>query len=98
MRVATIPIGYNDGYLRNFSNKAFVLVGGARCPVVGRVTMDQIVVDVSKVKKVRLGTLVTILGTQKDKTITADELAGYAGTIHYEIVCSLGNRLPRVYQ
>jgi len=98
MKVATVPIGYNDGYLRDFSNKAFVLVDGVRCPVMGRVTMDQIVIDVSKVNKVMLGTSVTILGTQKEKSVTADELADYADTINYEIVCNLGNRLVRVYK
>jgi len=98
MKVATIPIGYNDGYLRQFSNKASVVIEGVRCPVVGRVTMDQIIVDVSKVKNVRIGSLVTILGKQKSKEISADELAGYADTINYEIVCALGNRLPRKYK
>ena len=96
MLVATIPIGYNDGYFRALSNRAFVLIDGARCPVIGRVTMDQIMVDASRVKKIRLGAPVTILGTQRQECISADELAGYAGTINYEIVCSLGNRLPRI--
>ena len=98
MLVATIPIGYTDGYFRVFSNQAFVLIDGARCPVVGRVTMDQIMVDVSHVEKVRLGSPVTILGSQKNKIISADELAKYAGTINYEIVCSLGHRLPKIYK
>lgn len=97
IQVATIPIGYNDGYFRALSNKASVIIGGKRCPVIGRVTMDQIMVDVTKVKSVKLGDLVTVLGAQKKECITADELAGLAGTINYEIVCSLGNRLPRVY-
>lgn len=97
MLVATIPIGYNDGYFRAFSNRASVLIGGTRCPVVGRVTMDQVMVDASHVKDIRLGDPVTILGRQKSERISADELAGHAGTINYEIVCSLGNRLPKVY-
>ncbi len=97
MVVATIPIGYNDGYFWALSNKAFVLIGGLRCPVIGRVTMDQIMVDVSHVKKIQCGELVTILGSQKREHISADELAEYAGTINYEIVCSLGNRLPKLY-
>jgi alanine racemase len=98
MLIATVPIGYNDGYFRALSNQAFVLIGGRRCPVAGRVTMDQIMVDVSHLKTVQLGDLVTILGSQKKENISADELAKYAGTINYEIVCSLGNRLPRVYR
>ena len=98
MLVATIPIGYNDGYFRAFSNKSFVLIEGLRCPVIGRVTMDQIMIDVSHLSKVKLGTPVVILGAQKKEFISADELAEYADTINYEIVCSLGNRLPRVYR
>jgi len=98
MLVATVPIGYNDGYFRALSNRASVLICKIRCPVVGRVTMDQIMVDVSRVKAVRIGTPVTILGAQKKKCISADELAENAGTISYEIVCSLGGRLPRIYK
>jgi len=98
MLVATIPIGYNDGYFRALSNKAFVLIDGMRCPVIGCVTMDQMMVDVSHVKKVRLGSPVMILGSQKKESISADELAKYADTINYEIVCSLGNRLPKIYK
>lgn len=97
IRVATVPIGYNDGYFRAFSNQASVLIGGKRCSVIGCVTMDQIMVDVSHLKKVQLGDPVTILGSQKSENVSADELAGYAGTINYEIVCSLGNRLPKIY-
>ena len=98
MTVATLAIGYRDGYLRCLSNQASVLIDGKRCPIVGRVTMDQIMVDVSKVKSVKVGTTAVILGTQKQNSISADELAEYAGTISYEIVCSLGNHLPRVYR
>lgn len=97
MRVATIPIGYNDGYFREFSNKADVLINGQRCPVIGTVTMDQIIVDVSHVEKVDIGTEVIILGAQLSEEISADELAQHVKTINYEIVCNLGNRLPRVY-
>lgn len=97
MTVATIPIGYSNGYLRALSGKAHVLVGGKVCPVLGRVTMDQIVVDVSGVKDPRLGMPVTVLGGEGKQCISADDLAAMAGTISYEIVCSLGSRLPRVY-
>jgi len=96
--VATVPIGYNDGYFRTLSNQASVLIGGRQCPVIGSVTMDQIMVDVSRLKTVRLGDPVTILGSQKTKNVSADNLAEYAGTINYEIVCSLGNRLQKVYR
>ena len=98
MTVATVPIGYSDGYFRSFSNEADVLVGGRRCSVLGRVTMDQIIVDVTKVKSARLGDEVVVLGRQGKEEVTADQLAELADTINYEIVCSLGNRLPRVYK
>lgn len=97
MKIATVAIGYKDGYLRSLSNKSFVLIGGLRCPVIGRVTMDQIMVDVSSLKNVRVGQTVVILGKQSKIEITAYELAHQAGTISYEIVCALGNSLPRVY-
>jgi len=98
MTVATLEIGYNDGYLRCLSNKTHVLINGQRCPVVGRVTMDQIMVDVSRIKNPAIGMEVTLLGQDKREMIAADELAQIAGTISYEILCSLGNRLPRVYK
>ncbi|MBI5024697.1 MAG: alanine racemase [Candidatus Omnitrophica bacterium] len=98
MTVATLPIGYSDGYLRGLSGKADVLVGGQRCPVLGRVTMDQIVVDVSKIKNPRLGMPVVILGKQGKEEVCAYELAQLVRTINYEIVCSLGSRLPRLYK
>ena len=98
MKTATIAIGYNDGFMRAFSNKADVLIDGKRCRILGRVTMDQIIVDVTGMKSVRVGTEVVIIGKQKNECISADELAKHADTICYEIVCSLGNRLPRIYK
>jgi alanine racemase len=97
IRAAVLPVGYSDGYLRALSGKSRVLVNGVYCPVLGRVTMDQIVVDVSRAGQVCAGDEVVLLGQQKNRRISADELAGKAGTISYEIVCSLGNRLPRFY-
>ncbi len=97
MKVATLAIGYSDGYFRCLSNKAAVLIDGKRCPVLGNVTMDQIVVDVSHVKAVKIGDLAVVLGTDKKAFISAEELARLAGTINYEIVCNLGNRLDREY-
>ena len=99
--VAVLPIGYSNGYLRSLSNKAFVLVAGVRCPVVGRVTMDQIIVDITAVtlsgRVPKIGDEAVIMGVQKGVTISVDEIAHWADTISYEILCSLGNRLPRVY-
>jgi alanine racemase len=96
MKIATIAIGYSDGYLRVFSNKADVLIHGKRCPVLGTVTMDQIMVDVSRVQNVKVGDEVCVLGSQGKNEISADELARIAGTINYEITCCLGNRMSRV--
>ncbi len=101
MTVAVLPIGYSNGYLRSLSNNAFVLIRGLRCPVVGRVTMDQVIVDVTPLGMSgdlpRLGEEAVLLGNQKDANISADEVAHWAGTISYEILCSLGNNLPRIY-
>jgi len=90
MRVATISIGYSNGYFRRFSNQTSVLIKGKRCPILGTVTMDQIMADVSRVKNARIGDEVCILGRQGKEEITADELAWLARTISYEITCQLG--------
>ncbi|HLD87983.1 MAG TPA: alanine racemase [Candidatus Omnitrophota bacterium] len=101
MTVAVLPIGYSNGYLRSLSNSAFVLIRGLRCPVVGRVTMDQVIVDVTPLGMSGdlpcLGEEAVLLGDQKGANISADEVAHWAGTISYEILCSLGNNLPRIY-
>ena len=97
---AVVSIGYSDGYSRSFSNKAHVLINAKACPILGRVTMDQTVVDISSALRsgaVHAGDEVVVLGTQGKSLISADDLAAWAGTIHYEIVCNLGNRLPRRY-
>ena len=94
---ALIPIGYADGFQRSFSNRGFVLVGGKRCPVIGRVSMDQAAVDVSQVPGVLEGAEAVILGRQGDEEITADDLARWDDTISYEILTGFGRRLPRRY-
>lgn len=95
-KVATVPIGYADGYSRAFSNKARVLVNGQYAPVIGNVCMDQMMIDVTGIDTCE-GDSVTIMGSDKDKSITAEELAKLSGTINYEIVCNVGKRVPRVY-
>lgn len=90
-RIAALPIGYANGYLRDFSNKACVLIHGMRCPVVGRISMDVINVNVGHVPEASPGDEAVLLGSQGTETITADELAEHAGTINYEITCLLGN-------
>lgn len=95
--IATIPLGYGDGISRLLSNKLEVLVGGVRCPQVGRICMDQCMIDVSNVRdSVQLGDEVVIIGEQGNQKITADELAAKLGTINYEIVTAIAHRVPRV--
>lgn len=97
MRIATIPVGYADGYLRSFSNRAEVIIRGKRCPVVGNVCMDQLMVDVSHIPGVQPEDVVTLAGRDGDEEITFAQLAELAGTIHYELLCLVGKRVPRVY-
>ncbi|MFI5346309.1 MAG: alanine racemase [Elusimicrobiota bacterium] len=95
-RVATLPIGYADGYARALSNKASVLVGGRRCPVVGRVTMDQTMIDVTSVPSTRVGDDAVLIGRQGRAEIGATELARLCGTIPYETATAISARVPRV--
>lgn len=95
--IATVPIGYADGYLRCMGGKASVLIHGRRAKVVGSVCMDQIMVDVTGIPDVKEDDIVTIVGRDGDEAVTFDELAGYAGTISYELFCLIGKRVPRVY-
>ena len=96
-KIATIGIGYADGYSRLNSGKISVLVGGMKCPVVGNICMDQCMVDVSAVPDVKLGDEVVIMGKQGDAEISADDLAAINGTINYEITCCFDLRIPKVY-
>ena len=98
--IATLPVGYHDGYMRGLSNRANVLVRGSYAPVVGRVSMDFTLIDVTNVPDVQLNDRVTLLGEhekQSDVAITAEDLARIAGTLSYEVTCGIGNRVPRVY-
>lgn len=95
-RIVTLPIGYGDGYPRNLSNIAPVLISGKRFKIAGRICMDQIMVDVGKLT-VKAGDEAVLIGTQARGKITAEELASLSSTIPYEIVCGLGSRIPRVY-
>lgn len=94
--IATLPVGYADGYDRSLSNKGKVIIGGVRCPVVGRVSMDMITVDVSAVKGVSIGDEAVLIGSQGKETVTAEEMASWIGTINYEVTCGIGYRIPRV--
>lgn len=94
--VATVPIGYADGYSRLLSNRAYGVVGGQRVPLIGAVCMDQCMFDVTDVAKVKEGDEIILFGKPQD-LVTADELAEIEGTINYEIVCAVGSRVPRIY-
>ena len=96
--IAALPVGYSHGYRTAFSNRASVLVRGRLCPVVGRVTMDQLLVDVGQVPGVKRWEEAVLIGTQGRKTVAAGELAALAGTIPYEIVCAIHSRVPRIYK
>jgi len=95
--LASVPIGYADGFSRLFSSKGYMLVKGEKAPIVGRVCMDQTIIDVGHIPGVKVEDEVVLIGSQKDKTISADELAQNANTINYEIVSSLTSRVKRVY-
>lgn len=95
--IATIPIGYADGYSRSLSNKGEALVGGRRVPVVGRVCMDMTMIDVTDVPGVAEGDEAVLMGSQGNERITAEEIAAKTGTIPYEVLCGISSRVPRVY-
>lgn len=97
MRLATVPIGYADGYPRALSNKAYMLVKGQRARVVGNVCMDQLILDITHIEDVRMGDEVTVVGTDGSASVTFDELAAITGSISYELMCLIGRRVPRVY-
>lgn len=97
MRIATIPTGYADGYSRLLSNKGWVLVGGYKAPIVGRVCMDQMMIDVTGIPEVSLDDEVVLLGKSGDEIITADDLAHIYDTIGYEVICGINKRVDRVY-
>ena len=96
-RIATIPVGYGDGYARGLSNKGEVLIRGKRAPILGRVCMDQFMVDVTGLPDVREGDPVTLIGTDGTETITLEELGRISGRFNYEFACDLGKRVPRIY-
>lgn len=96
MTIATVPIGYADGYPRSLSNRQDMLVAGKRAPIIGRVCMDQLMLDVSGIPDVHDGMTITVFGKDRDAEILIDELAEKNGTINYELVCLIGKRVARV--
>jgi alanine racemase len=96
-KIATVPIGYADGYSRRLSNKARMIVGGEYANVIGNVCMDQLMLDITHIPNVNMGDEVIVMGSCGDKCISAEELGELMGTINYEVVCGIGKRVPRVY-
>lgn len=95
--IATIPVGYGDGYPRQLSSKGRVLIHGKSAPIVGRVCMDQFMVDVTDIPDVKEGDKVTLIGQDGDESISIEEVANLVGSFNYELVCDIGKRVPRVY-
>lgn len=98
MRVATIPVGYGDGYPRSLSNKGYVLIHGKRAKILGRVCMDQFMADVTDIPETAFMDRVVLVGRDGDEEITVDGLAALSGRFNYEFVCCLGKRIPRIYK
>lgn len=97
MRVATIAIGYADGYPRSLSNKGYVLVRGQKAPILGRICMDQMVVDVTYIPDAKVEDVVTIVGKDGDKEVTIEELSRLSGRFNYEFVCDISERVEKKY-
>lgn len=95
MKIATVPVGYADGYPRLLSNKGRVIINGKYAPIVGRICMDQFMVDVSEIDNINVGDEVILIGSQNGKSVTADEIARLTDTINYEVVCGISKRVPR---
>lgn len=95
--IATIPVGYADGYRRSLSGKFHVLINGRKAPILGRVCMDQMMVDVTGIPNVTVGTRVTLIGQDGDESITMEDISAPAGSFNYEFACGLSRRVPRYY-
>ena len=96
-KIATIPVGYADGYPRTLSNRGRVLINGRFAPIIGRVCMDQFMVDVTDIPDVQRGTKVTLIGKEGNKKISVEELAAVSGRLNYEFVCDINKRVPRIF-
>ena len=95
--VATVPVGYADGYRRSLSGKFYALVQGRKAPIIGRICMDQMMLDVTGIPNVNVGDRVTLVGTDGEETITMEEIAAAADSFNYEMVCGISRRVPRIY-
>ena len=97
MRIATIPVGYADGYPRALSNKGTVLIHGKRCPILGRVCMDQMMVDITDIPEAKVEDPVTLVGHDGNDFISVEEIADASYSFNYEFVCGIARRVPRIY-
>jgi alanine racemase len=97
-RIAVLPVGYADGFSRRLSNRGYVLIQGHRAPVVGTVCMDMVMVDVTAIPGVMVGDDAVVIGRQGQEEVTATDIAAWTDTIPYEVLCSIGPRVPRLYQ
>ena len=95
--IATVPAGYGDGYPRSLSNRGKVLINGEFAPIIGRICMDQFMVDVTNIKNVKRGTAVTLVGSDGQNSITVEELSEISGRFNYEFVCDINKRVERIY-
>jgi len=95
MKVATIPVGYGDGYPRSLSGKGWVLIRGQQAPILGRVCMDQFMVDVTHIPEAKEGDMVTLIGSDGGREITMEDLGALSGRFNYELACDIGKRVPR---
>ena len=96
-RVATVPVGYADGYRRSLSGKFYCLIHGKKAPILGRICMDQMMVDVTHIPQTQPGDRVTLVGTDGEETITMEQVAAAADSFNYEFVCGISRRVPRIY-
>ena len=96
-RVATVPVGYADGYRRSLSGKFYCLIHGKKAPILGRICMDQMMVDVTRIPETKPGDRVTLVGTDGTETITMEQIAAAADSFNYEFVCGISRRVPRIY-
>lgn len=96
-KIATIPVGYGDGYPRSLSNKGYVLIHGKKAPILGRVCMDQFMVDVTEIEDIKFGDRVTLVGEEQGEELPVEILSNLSGRFNYEFVCDLGKRIPREF-